>query len=476
MFNMEDKIKKLGKIFTPANIVDDMLTVLDYTGEKIIEKHILDNSCGEGAFLIQIVERYIIEYKKKFGNYQNIEKFLQKHIHGIEINVDSYRICINNLNSLIIAKGIKTINWNIINEDALQVCKFDKKMDYVIGNPPYVRIHNLLNINRVRSYNFAKKGMTDLFLVFYEIGFNQLKNNGKLVYITPNSFYFSNAGKMFRDYIIKNENLYEIINLGHYQPFKSITTYTTICAFDKSKKFKEFKYSKYLFDKTIEFQEYLSIRDAFNNGKMILAKKREQEFIKEISNYKTSKEIHIEVKNGFATLADSVFINDKFDFDSDMIIDVIKASTGEVKKCIFPYNIQDGKSFSFNNLDISLQDYLKQRKDHLTDRSIKDKNMWHLFGRSQGICDINKSKYTINTLIKNKNSIRIRLAKKGMGVYSGLYIITTESIKTIKKLLINDEFVNYVRLLGKEKRDGYYSISSYDLKQYLYYKLGEINE
>jgi hypothetical protein len=69
-------------------------------------------------------------------------------------------------------------------------------MDYVVANPPYVRIHNLQeNFDIVRNYEFAQSGMTDLFIVFYELGFKMLNANGKLVCITPSSFYSSVAGK-----------------------------------------------------------------------------------------------------------------------------------------------------------------------------------------------------------------------------------------------------------------------------------------
>ena len=44
------------------------------------------------------------------------------------------------------------------------------------------------------------------------------------------------------------------------------------------------------------------------------------------------------VKNGFATLADKIFIGD-FDLTGNYIIDVVKASTGKWTKCIFPYNL-----------------------------------------------------------------------------------------------------------------------------------------
>lgn len=129
---------------------------------------------------------------------------------------------------------MKNVNWNIVHADAIEFDKYDRKMDYVIGNPPYVRVHNLGdNFEKIRHYKLCKKGMTDLYILFYEIGFNMLNDSGVLCYITPNSFYTSNAGCEFRRCIFDNKNLALIADLGHYQPFK-VSTYTTICKFEKN--------------------------------------------------------------------------------------------------------------------------------------------------------------------------------------------------------------------------------------------------
>jgi transposase len=67
-----------------------------------------------------------------------------------------------------------------------EVLRYDNQMDFVIGNPPYVRVHNLDDsYDSVKSFSFANGGMTDLYLVFFEKGFQMLKPGGKLCYITP---------------------------------------------------------------------------------------------------------------------------------------------------------------------------------------------------------------------------------------------------------------------------------------------------
>lgn len=54
---MENVVKTRGKIYTPNYIVKNVCDLANYTIGKINKKHVIDNSCGDGAFLIEIVER-----------------------------------------------------------------------------------------------------------------------------------------------------------------------------------------------------------------------------------------------------------------------------------------------------------------------------------------------------------------------------------------------------------------------------------
>lgn len=200
-------------------------------------------------------------------------------------------------------------------------------MDFVIGNPPYVRVHNLSkNFDLIKEYTFANGGMTDLYIVFYEIGIMMLNKTGILSYITPSSFFTSVAGSNMRQYLNSTHILESICDLKHFQPFNAIT-YTTIVCLNKNKKNAEVDYYEFDTNKlTPIFVEHLNINDYLINNNYYFSKK---ENIKTLKNVLFSmKKSDIAVKNGFATLADKIFIKD-FKFESKYIIPVIKASKGK---------------------------------------------------------------------------------------------------------------------------------------------------
>ena len=51
-----DAKKHKGRVYTPEYIVKIILDMSHYT-DNVLEKHVIDNSCGDGAFLCEIVNR-----------------------------------------------------------------------------------------------------------------------------------------------------------------------------------------------------------------------------------------------------------------------------------------------------------------------------------------------------------------------------------------------------------------------------------
>lgn len=460
-----------GRIYTPDFIVNNILDLASYHGQAILKKHVIDNSCGDGAFLVSIVDRYCKEFLKKHSDLQILSKELSEYIHGIEIDGIECRKCLKNVNNIVNSYGIQSVNWDINCADTLSVDKYNGKMDFVLGNPPYVRVHNLgESFDDIKKFAFSQSGMTDLYIVFYEIGLKMLNDNGILGYITPSSFFNSLAGKCMRLHLINNNLLDRIVDLKHFQAF-SATTYTTITILKNNRQLKTTDY--YQFDEENNIPYYvdtLSVDDYYIDCKFYFSAKKNLYELKNILMFKPVKE-YFAVKNGFATLADSFFIGD-FDFN-EFTIPIVKASTGKWSKCLFPYT--KGKLVPYQDLtvNVKIKNYFETHKDILMKRSLDIGSKWYGFGRTQGINDVYKCKYAINALIRISLDLKLIKCDKGIGVYSGLYILTEVTECELKELLYSEDFVSYVSLLGKYKSGGYYTFSSKDLKNYLEYKYSQ---
>ena len=260
-----------------------------------------------------------------------------------------------------------------------------------------------------------------------------------------------------------------VIDLGKIQVFDNIMSYTTITLFQKNKNFDNILYIDYETQK----ESILSYFDIFQDGLMYFESAEILHLISMINiSYNMSSNNCISVKNGYATLADKIFINNNIE-NTDIVLPVLKASTGKWSKCIFPYN-EAGNPYSEDYIEQYypyIYKYLKMHKEKLISRSLEKNSDWFLFGRSQGIKDTFKHKIAINTMIKNKNSIKLNVVEKGNGVYSGLYILTNYTYDDIYNAVYSDEFIIYLKSLKKYKSGGYYTFSSKDLEKYLVYKL-----
>lgn len=474
---MVDKKKELGKIYTPSNIVNMML---DYGGyvisSYIINKHVIDNSCGDGRFLIEIVRRYIESHKLVNGSIDvnEVRNGLETYIHGIDVDAEECIKCKNNLSVAASGYGIYGVDWDIRHANSLKVRDFDGKMDFIFGNPPYVRIHNLKQGERnpeyelFRSFKFTRKGMSDLYLAFFEIGLRMRNETGILCYITPSGWLTNASGKNFRRYVMETKELIRVVDFDGKRVFDNVSTYVMISLFGK-KPNSYICYDKFV-DGSPRFQPETVVYydDAFIDGKLYFGNKDELKLIKNVTNDDGKCVV---VKNGYATLADNVFIKNLPEL-SKYTIDVIKSSTGEWKKCLFPYD-NEMKPISLEVIYETAEDvydYIMNNEEVLKKRSY-DGESWYLFGRSQGLNDTHKNKISINSLIRDKNDLNLNKVDGGCGVYGGMYILTDIDFSIIENELKSDRFISYVKSLRKYKSGGYYTFSTKDLEKYLNYAL-----
>lgn len=482
------KKKKDGKIFTPKDTVWRMLGLVKYYSLQIrkdgtvfwpnARKHIIDNSCGDGAFLAEIVDLYCHNVGiTTMRNKKEMKALLETYIHGIELDPVEHEKCIANLDHIAALNGIKDVKWDIQNRDALSCHDYDGKMDFVVANPPYIRTHDLEC--DITGYEFTTEGMKDIYLAFYELGFRMLNETGKMCYITPSSWFSSLAGQKMRDYIIKNRNLEYVEDYGHYQLFENATTYVAIAIFGKEKT----DTVKYVhMDRTDDddgFWEgltYVPFNEMNVDGKFYFGTPNQLKQMKEIC--KAGKNVKrgdkpFQVKNGYATLADGVFIEGDVPWAAGdkYVIPATKASTLKWDWCIFPYD-EDGNLVSETEFQKNApMEYklLLEHKDKLLERATDEP--WYAYGRTQAIKDTFKEKWAVKSTIKDLSEPIYKRVPPGSGVYGGLYILT-EHPEALNALETQD-FMNYVKLLGKYKSGGYYTFSSKELENYLNWVYGK---
>lgn len=400
-----------------------------------------------------------------------ISHIIKRTLYGVEVEEETYNKCIENLNNVLRTYGIDDFDWsgNILNQSAFNIPKeWFGTFKYVIGNPPYIRTHNIDKLDQeVMDKYFSDGGMTDYYIAFFHLGFDLLTDDGRLCYITPRSWLNSKTGRKLRDKVREKQTLAHIIDFRDEQIFDNVSTYTVISLFDLDYDVKANGARDVLYDKgqsttTIQIDEFsvqYGIYPSFND-----------DFIN-IMTYNGIK--YVSVKNGFATNADNVFISDNI-IDSFITIPCYKGRTGKYTKCLFPYNgngelIEEEVVYG----DENLLEYFNKHREKLLGRNCEAKPLYR-YGRTQAIRDVNKERIALSDIMKNLSDLKLEKIPAGVGIYSSLYIVpnnTELDMETIREILMSEKFYNFISALGNYKRGGYLSFTSKDVERFINYRL-----
>jgi type I restriction-modification system DNA methylase subunit len=114
-------------------------------------------------------------------------------------------------------------------EDSVLALVVKNYMDYeyVVGNPPYVRIKKLPNQDQKYYEKVYESvfGRFDLYVLFIERGLNWLSEDGILGFITSNKFTRSMYGREIRRIISDDYTLAEYVDFGDTGIFEDAANY-----------------------------------------------------------------------------------------------------------------------------------------------------------------------------------------------------------------------------------------------------------
>lgn len=193
------------------------------------------------------------KYSKKYGNFlavddENLKFFVSANLTLFDFDEKEATKEFANLkkeyDSIFNLESNHPFEWRFEFPEILDDDGNFKGFDLIIGNPPYIRQEELKELKPHLAKNYkVYKGTSDIYTYFYELGFNVLKDNGVLSYITSNKYTRAGYGEALREFLLKNVKVLEYTDLNGIKVFDSATVDTSILCFEKSKsKDNKFKY------------------------------------------------------------------------------------------------------------------------------------------------------------------------------------------------------------------------------------------
>jgi methylase of polypeptide subunit release factors len=477
--------KKLGQIYTPDYIVAKILDEVGFLGSTLLGKKVLDPACGDGRFLVQVVERIIANSPK-----EQLAQNLQ-FVHGWDIDENAVALCVENLNLLIQDFDFQ-INWNINKVDALSKKSSTdlfstptETFDFIVGNPPYIRIQHLEEEQRKyiqTHYSFCKNGSTDIYIAFYELAIALLSPEGICGFITPNTFFYTETAKPMRAYFAKHRLLKKITNYAEIQVFNNATTYSAIVIFDKNTH--DFlTYEKALTEKTFAEKQ---LNQHILNERIWQLSVDEQVKI-EGQRLGDIAKIHV----GITTLCDKAYMMTLVEKQDNFLVlnsrlkgavkleigilrPIIKASTlkntaAEIKEYVlFPY--RNGQIISElelqNEFPLAYQ-YLCDVREELDKRDAGKPNTvaWYAYGRSQGLQTSFGRKILFSPMNLRPNFILSD--NEEATFYSGYCIKYNGDVNALLVQLNSDRMQNYISISSRDFRGGWKAYNKKILEDFI---------
>lgn len=465
-------IKKC-QVFTPAQNVKELLDSVGYI-TNLYGKKVIENACGDGNILKEIVKRYIEDALINDRAIDEIKKGLQRDIYGAEIDDVHYFNCINNLDA--IAESFKIINvkWNILNGDFLKQC-IKNKFDYVIGNPPYITYRELDDLTRSylnENFTSCRHGKFDYCYAFIEASLSCLNDTGKLAYLIPSSIFKNVFAQELRNMILPSTS--KIIDYTTQKLFEKALTSSAILVCDKS-----------VLSNSIEYQDVANgsrrtiVKDNLH-GKWIFSEhKDEGKSKKRFGDYFTAS-------ISIATLLNEAFILKNFIEEEDYIaVKNFKIERNVIRKgvsprslnykkpelILFPYFYDENglvryKSVEFEEKFPEATRYLKSYKKELSGRKSDKRIEWFEYGRTQALAHLNQPKLLLSTVVTKE--VKVYELPKECIPYSGIYIVPKIDIplEKAKVILESDAFYKYVKGIGINASGSSLRITAVDINNF----------
>lgn len=217
---MTAKQLELGQIFTPSDVAYFMVKL--FVSELERGSTILDPCIGGNIFLDTLSS-----IASNFG------------FEGVEIDSE---LLVED-----IRKSYKSPQKNLFEGDFFEL-PYEKKFDFAILNPPYIRQEKISNKDKIfaqltnSQLKVSKK--SNLFVYFILKTINHLNKNGKFIAIIYDSWLYSDFGISFRR-ILASEGCVEEIYHFREAVFPDALVGATVIVFSKKKQTQKTKYFQY---------------------------------------------------------------------------------------------------------------------------------------------------------------------------------------------------------------------------------------
>jgi adenine-specific DNA-methyltransferase len=201
-----ERIDEYGAVFTRRWVVELILDLVGFTPDRdLAAMHAIEPACGEGAFLGPMVER-LVESCRRHGRPLGDAVAAIRACDLQPAHVEASRALVAGMLAEagldLRSAGRIAAGW-IRHDDFLLSARREAVADFVVGNPPYIRLEEVAE-ERKAAYRAAcptMGGRADIFVGFYEVGLQALRPGGALGFICADRWMRNQYGARLRELV-----------------------------------------------------------------------------------------------------------------------------------------------------------------------------------------------------------------------------------------------------------------------------------
>jgi len=218
-----------GEVFTRRWIVDLILDLAGYTPDRDLGSLVaVEPACGEGAFLVPMAERLVTSATLHGRAVADLGAAIRAR-DLLPTNVVMARAATEAALTglgLTIEMAAELVQRWVEQGDFLLDDHEPESADFVLGNPPYIRLENV-SPPRSAAYRNAcstMRGRSDIFVGFIELGLRQLREDGALGFIVADRWMHNQYGSSLRAMITDAFAVEAVVQLHDVDAFDEVVS------------------------------------------------------------------------------------------------------------------------------------------------------------------------------------------------------------------------------------------------------------
>jgi adenine-specific DNA-methyltransferase len=223
-----------GEVFTRRWVVDLILDLVGYRAEKDLGSEVLfEPSCGTGAFLLPAVERLVSSAR----SHDRDLRLLGPAIRAFDLLESNAELARKSISELLGQHGLTeeaasalASEWVTAGDFLLQP-HTPGSVDYVVGNPPYIRLEHVAGpvMSAYRSACPTMRGRADIYIGFIERGLDLLRPGGALSFICADRWMRNSYGADLRELVTEQYAVEAVVSMHDADAFEqAVSAYPAI--------------------------------------------------------------------------------------------------------------------------------------------------------------------------------------------------------------------------------------------------------